>query len=128
MPTEPTTCPYCHGSGEIGTWVQWSDGLGGSSAQCPVCDGNKAIDFDPVQELAQIKTRLAHFLYKVWLASGCNILHESQSGLQPHEQSLRNEVLRLLKEFPESTHSSCDVKNKYQPPPRVERRKAKACR
>lgn len=106
------TCPHCNGTGEIGTWVQWSDGLGGSSAQCPVCDGNKTIDFDPVQELAKIKTRLSSFLYKVWLAAGCRVQKitntETRVWAVP-SQAMCNDVLRLLKEFPEATHASCEI-------------------
>jgi hypothetical protein len=105
-----TTCPICNGTGIVGTWVQWSDGLGGASATCSLCDGAGSFDFDPATELARLKSLLEPFLYKVWLVAGC-YPKSSRSGSEAgHVIGLRNEVLRELKKFPESLHQSCDIR------------------
>ena len=110
-----TTCPHCQGRGEIGIWVNWSDGMGGSSAQCPVCDGAKEIDFDPVRAYADLKSRLAGFCYKVWLIAGCRVQRIKSTDDRVHfapSQALCNEVLRDLKELPASIHDGLDIEKK----------------
>lgn len=112
-PTNATTCPHCNGRGEIGVWVDWSDGMGGSSAACSVCDGTGKADFHAVaRELAEIKTRLQSFLYKTWLIAGCRTQDvrstEDRVWAAP-SQALCNEVLRGLKEFPAALHDGCDI-------------------
>ena len=106
----PATCPHCRGEGCVGIWVDWSDGMGGSSATCPLCEGKKVLDFDPCKELVALRQKLSGFLYKVWLIAGCYPTVCEVSKLEPHEQAIRNEVLRLLMEFPQAEAAGCDLK------------------
>lgn len=112
--TETTTiCPHCNGRGEFPCFVQWSDGLGGSSAACSVCDGRGTIDFDPVKQLAEIKAALKDLLYKTWLVAGCRTVKyqdyeadQKQTAIpcQRHTQQLRNNVLLGIKSLPADLH------------------------
>lgn len=42
--TNTSECPDCRGKGSVYTQVQWSDGLGGATATCSLCDGTGALD------------------------------------------------------------------------------------
>lgn len=46
-----TPCPDCRGTGSVSVAVQWSDGLGMSSATCGLCEGAKSFPCAP-QHLA----------------------------------------------------------------------------
>lgn len=42
--TNTSECPDCHGKGTVYVQVQWSDGLGGATATCSLCDGTGKIN------------------------------------------------------------------------------------
>jgi hypothetical protein len=42
--TNTSACPDCRGEGTVYDQVQWSDGLGGVTATCTLCDGTGKID------------------------------------------------------------------------------------
>lgn len=112
--TEPQACPHCKGTGSVGVWVQWSDGLGGSSATCSVCGGAGSIDFDPIRELARVNSLLIDLLYEAWLVAGCDIRSHEATRLEPHQQALRNDLLNKIKALPDHLHSRCEVRNRYR--------------
>lgn len=109
---EAPDCPHCHGKGEVGIWVDWSDGMGGSSATCPLCDGRKTVDTATLlKEFVALKTVLPDLLYKAWLVAGCHVVSyrehaadrkTSHIPCEWHTQEIRNDVLRAINALPES--------------------------
>lgn len=53
--TNTSECPDCRGEGSLYTQVQWSDGLGGATATCSLCDGTGKIDI--LADLRKYKRR-----------------------------------------------------------------------
>lgn len=53
MTTTSTECPDCRGEGTVYDQVEWSDGLGGVTCTCSLCDGKGSID--AIAELRRYK-------------------------------------------------------------------------
>lgn len=47
-------CPDCRGAGKVYDQVEWSDGLGGVTCTCDLCDGKGALA-DPLAQLREYK-------------------------------------------------------------------------